>query len=549
MSNFISTGIAGLDTILEGGFLRHNSILLKGAPGTGKTSLGIQILLEAIENGEAAIICSFEQFPQQLYRDSEAFGWNLQVLEAEDKLRILYIKPEDLVTPKGHANPPIISRIHEIAEELGVTRLLLDSVTHFNRVSNDPVACRSLLMHFSTVVKCMGITPILTSELLQAHSREYSFEEYLVDEVVMLHNELAAATSSLPQRTIEITKSRGHSHIPGRHPFVFSDSGIVVYPHVLPEPFEAEEMSDLELGVVSSGIKGIDNLMGGGYPESGAAMIAGMSGTFKSSLAGAFLAEGARNGQKGLLITFEETPQQFVRNLKSRGVDLADAFQKGDVQIRHYVPKRNSLDEIFHDLVAQMRDNGVKRVVIDSIDDFERSVDNVEARKDYFGMFLAALKRHGATSVFTQKIQRSSGSNPLADIRYVSMVDTVIYLGTVEIESRIHKAISVLKCRSASPDADLREIACGPEGIQVGSKFHGLSGILEGVAHGQYKATVENIFQPLYFIRDFANMGTGEAVNDEDRRKIVNDIASQLGNLEKALKDHFGFDPEEEKRH
>jgi len=119
MSKRIRTGVKGLDTILGGGFLRHNSILLKGAPGTGKTSLGIRILLEGIAEGEGGIICSFEQFPQQLQRDTQAFGWNLDELVSQNKLIVLYVKPDDFQSPAGSSSPTLTSRIHDLADTIG----------------------------------------------------------------------------------------------------------------------------------------------------------------------------------------------------------------------------------------------------------------------------------------------------------------------------------------------------------------------------------------------------------------------------------------------
>jgi circadian clock protein KaiC len=548
MNHRITTGVAGLDTILCGGFLRHNSILLKGAPGTGKTLLGTQILLHGLlAEGEGAIICSFEQFPQQLFRDMNSFGMDLERLAEDERLSVFFLKPEDLISPGSSSQTPLLSRIFTLAEERGVRRMLVDSISHFNRVSPDPVTCRAVLLQFINAVKSTGITPILTAEMGSATERDFSFEEYLVDEVVLLHNDLAGSTASLPQRAIEVTKTRGHDHLRGRHPFRILDTGIAAYPHVLPKPFGPDELAGTGLQAVGSGVAGVDRLIGGGFPRGTSTILAGMSGTYKTTLACQFLAEGARQGERGLLITFEETPQLLIQMQAQRGVDLAAGIDAGLLKIAHYVPKECCLDAIFADLCAEL-DTGLTRVVIDSLDDFERALDQPEATKEYLGMFLAALTRARATSILTQKLHEVSSVNPIADIRFTSMVDTVIYLGNVEIESRIRKVISVLKSRGSAAQSDLCEIRCGPAGLEVTDKFHGLSGILQGTAHGQYKQTVENIFQPLYFIRDFAQMGAAEGMDPEARRKILADILGQVDTLDSALKDRFGFDPEEAKK-
>ncbi|HUT24310.1 MAG TPA: ATPase domain-containing protein [Sumerlaeia bacterium] len=549
MSTRIRTGIEGLDTILGGGFLPYNSVLLKGAPGTGKTSLGIQILLQGIgEEGEGAIVCSFEQFPQQLQRDMNSFGWDLDRLVADGKMHVFYVRPDDLVVPAGGAHSSLVSRVLEKTDEIGAKRLLMDSLSHFNRVNEDPIQCRSLILQFINEVKAVGLTPLLTAELHDTGRREFSFEEYLVDEVVLLHNDLATSGASLPQRTLEVTKTRGHSHIRGRHPFTFTGKGIEVYPHILPEPFSTDEMTERQFEPVPSGVDGVDRLLGGGYPSGTASIIAGMSGAYKTTLAATFLAEGAGRGENGLFITFEENPQQLIKTLARRGVDLASAVESGQVQIRHYVPKRTCLEKILADLRPGLDNGSLRRVVIDSLDDFERCIEKPSAYKDYLGMFLAALRRAGATTRLTLKLQQVSGTNPISDIRYVSMVETVVYLGNVEIESEIHRVISILKARGSRAEGDLREIQCDAGGLKITHKFHGLSGILQGTARGRFKKTVEDIFQPLYFIRDFAQLGATGKVDDAKRQKILADILSQLGALDGALKDYFGFDPEEEKK-
>lgn len=548
MSNRLTTGIEGLDAVLGGGFLRHNSILVKGAPGAGKTSLGVQMLMHGIEaDEEGAVICSFEQFPQQLERDMAAFGWDLQALQARNRLRLAYLRPDDLVAPPGAPRPSPASRIVALAEEVGARRLLLDSITHFNRIAQSPELCRAVVLEFVNTVKAHGITPILTAELPDSTGREYSFEEYLVDEVVLLHLH-PHAPSPAEERSLEIAKSRGHAHAPGRHPFQFTHRGIQVYPRIFPEPFAESELANAAREPLPSGVGGIDALLGGGYPRGRATILAGMAGCYKTSLAAAFLAQGARQGRRALLITFQETPSHLLDSLAARGIALARCVEQGQAAVRHYLPGRNSLEQVFHEMQGLLSDAPPECVAIDGLGDFQRAAGNDVARaRDYLAMFLAALARSGATTLLTMRLTGAPGADPLGAVAYADMADTVLYLGNVEIESCVHKVVSVPKSRGARAQSDLREILCDADGLRVCDKFHGLSGILQGAAHGRYKQTVENIFQPLYFIRDFARMGAGEQADESQRRAILADIARQIETLDASLKDYFGFDPEETK--
>ncbi|MGI8907584.1 MAG: ATPase domain-containing protein [Candidatus Sumerlaeaceae bacterium] len=534
------TGIEGLDCVLCGGFLYHNSILIKGAPGCGKTTLGIQILYNGVvQSDEPGIIVLFEQFPQQLYRDLMSYNWNLSELVQQNRLRIIFSTPEDAMAKDKTSEPPLIAQIQDAAAEIGAKRILVDSVTHILNAAADSRHARELLMRFINHLKTTGLTPIMTAE---SEDREGAIgvDEYLSDCVLLLSSE-SGKDRSFNLRELRVRKTRGHDHLRGRHVFKLSDAGVEVFPlSVTGNPCNGSKASArTALDKVHSGVSGLDLMLGGGYTRGTSTIIAGMPGTFKTTLAAQFAAAAAGDGEKALIISFAERAAFLARLMEEKGIPVQKQIESGNLQIWHYTPKEIYIEELLSRLSRELSSSPMTRLVIDGINDIERSIDRPEAYKDVLAAFLSVCTDHNVTSLFTQKLDKFTGNAPLTDIRYASMFDGVIYLGTIEIESSVHKVISILKMRGGHYQSDLREIDCGHSGLEVQEKFVGMTGVLSGNAHGHYKKTVEELFQPLYFIRDFLEiLATGEP-DAEQSTAIVHNLRDESNKLVDKLKTHF----------
>jgi hypothetical protein len=178
-------------------------------------------------------------------------------------------------------------------------------------------------------------------------------------------------------------------------------------------------------------------------------------------------------------------------------------------------------------------------VAVDGINELERSIEDPGTYQDFIASFLSLLQRRQATSLFVQKLDEFTGSAPLTNVRYAAMFDGIVYLATVELESAVHKAVSILKQRGGDYVSDVREIGCGSGGLYVLDKFMGLSGILAGNPQGQDKKTIEEIFQPLYFVRDFLEMLAAPDIEEAQREQIVTNLRSEVGKLLDKLREHY----------
>jgi len=229
----VKTGVPGLDEMLLGGFLSQTANLVEGAPGTGKTTLGMQFICHGIVAcGEPGLILTFEEFPQQYYNDAASFGWDFRQMEQEGKLRVVMTSPEvskaDLEQVGG--------RIEKLVQEIGAKRILVDSLSHFERLGEEPRRLRSIIHGFVNALKREGLTAVLTREnmalLGEDEGRDDAFA-FLVDSYILLRY---VEIESAIRKALLVLKMRGSDHDKGIHQFEITSRGIEVS-----APFEGRE--------------------------------------------------------------------------------------------------------------------------------------------------------------------------------------------------------------------------------------------------------------------------------------------------------------------
>lgn len=220
----VTTGIAGLDDMLSGGFLPGSAVLLRGAPGTGKTTVALQYLVHGALKGEPGLLISFEEFPQSIHRDAESLGWNLQELEEKELLHLHFTSPQVLL--ESLQSPD--SALSRLLLEGDIRRVVLDSVTHFTRVTNDPVELRKVYNSLINGLKREQLTSLLVGE--ESRFENQRFEQgklsYIVDAIVLLRY---VEIDSAIQRAVVVIKMRGSDHVKEIRRFEIDEKqGVVV---------------------------------------------------------------------------------------------------------------------------------------------------------------------------------------------------------------------------------------------------------------------------------------------------------------------------------
>lgn len=259
MSRYVSTGISGLNDVLNGGIPEGSVIIVEGAPGTGKTTLGLQYLYEgAVEAGESGIYITFEELPNQLYKDALAFRWDLRRLEKENLLRIVCISPEllmqEMSKPEG--------LFERIIEEIGCRRLVIDSISLFRYAAQSDEAARKNLYRLRIILRKWNITSLLIREQADDLADQMPYENYVSDGVIRLA--LKPLMDKYRKRTLEVLKMRGTSIIEGEHIIKFMEDGLHLAPlfRMVQDKVLAQAASSLPTGIPS-----LDVLLGGGLPQ------------------------------------------------------------------------------------------------------------------------------------------------------------------------------------------------------------------------------------------------------------------------------------------
>jgi len=221
----VKTGVPGLDEMLHGGFLRQTANLVEGATGTGKTTFGMQFIYNGIVlYNEPGLVLTFEEFPQQYYRDAENFGWDFRRLEAQGKLKVIMTSPE--VTK--HDLESVGGMIETMVTEMGARRLLVDSLSHFERLATDPVELREIQYKFINALKREGLTSVLTRESPTLFGQQEESEAgvtFVADSYVLLRY---VEMESAVHKALLVLKLRGSDHAKDIRQFAITPTGIEV---------------------------------------------------------------------------------------------------------------------------------------------------------------------------------------------------------------------------------------------------------------------------------------------------------------------------------
>lgn len=434
----IPTGIYGFDQLVYGGILRGNSVLIEGVPGAGKTTFGIEFVYRGItEFNEPGVIVTCEELPESLYRDALNFGWDLHALEEANKLRVLCTSPEVL-------NDAEVNIIEEVVREVGAKRILVDSISHFRNVQNDPILLRKAVYGFCNGLRRLGLTSFLVKERESDGQRDYAFEEYVVDAVIRLENLETAGFHRL--RTLEICKTRGQDHIPGKHTFRITDTGIKVF--ALGVTSTNNDMEEKNI-FVHTGVPGLDDLLRGGLPKGASVAIAGGSGTGKTVLSLQYLIKGALDyGDKGIFMSFEETPPQLLSNARNFNWDL-NALQKQDlIKVLYLSLSEMEIDETIIQLGEQVKAFGARRLVLDSIYAFLSRIDNIAVLHEKIYYLVSMLNKLNCTTLLINPAWEVENGGKLEVVH--SVVEGTILLKSMMVQNRRVRQLEIYKMRGVN---------------------------------------------------------------------------------------------------
>jgi len=474
------TGINGLDEITFGGFPRGRPTLVCGGPGCGKTLLAMEFLVHgAMRYGEPGVYVTFEESEEELAQNVRSLGFDVETLVADGKLAFDYVHvdPREIEETGEYDLEGRFVRLALAIEAVGARRVVLDTIEALFGGFTNMALLRSELRRLFRWLKERELTVVITGERGGGTLTRQGLEEYVSDCVILLDHRV---TDQVSTRRLRVVKYRGTSHGTNEYPFLIDVDGITVLP--VTSAGLDHRVSDER---VSTGIARLDAMLGGGgFYRGSSILVSGTAGSGKSTIAAHFADATCRHGERCLVLAFEESRGQIVRNMRSVGIDLSAHLASGLLTIEASRPSLYGLEihlAQIHRRVGQLRPSSV---VIDPISNL--GINTVDTSAMLLRL-IDYLKSEGITALF---VSLTAGGRALEATEFgvSSLIDTWLVLRDIEAGGERNRGLYVIKSRGMHHSNQIREFVISSNGIELLDVYVGPDGVLTGSLRSSQEA-------------------------------------------------------------
>ena len=487
----LPTGVPGLDEILGGGLPEYSFNIIAGAPGCGKTTLAHQIVFANASPEQPALYFTILGEPAiKMLRYQQQFTF-FDPSKLDGAIRFVnlskFVLEQDLSA--------VLDEIVKEIEAHDARFVVVDSFrTAVRRVqaSDSEMELQGFVQRLALQLTSWQATSFLVGEYVESELRDNPVFT-VADGLFWLYQSIERNSIV---RKLQIMKMRGQDSVPGLHTFRITAAGLQTFPRTFglaeaPEHIKGQRR-------LSTGIRELDALLGGGIPEGDSLLLAGPSGSGKSVMASQFVDEGLRRGEPGIIAVFEELPTEYVERAAKLGLDFDKPQKEGTLKIIYIRPLDLSVDETVHEVIGAVRQIGAKRVVLDSLVGFEMALApefRHEFRESLYRM-IAALTRLGVTVVSTVEVEEDFTSMSLSNFVISFLADDIVRLRYVSINGQLRKMLLVVKMRGSAHSIDMREYQITEKGAVIGQPLRGYRALTSGIPGPWSIVPSENSLEP-----------------------------------------------------
>lgn len=479
-----ATGIRGFDELTGGGLPRGRTTLVTGGAGSGKSLFGMEFLVHGARvHGEPGVLLTFEEAETDLRENVASLGFDLAQLKQDGLLVVDAIRVDatEIVNAGAFDLEGLFIRLASAVDHVGAKRVVLDTIESLVNAFGSDVIVRAELGRLFRWLKARGLTTVVTGERgREGRLTRYGIEEYVSDCVIVLDHRVRDDIST---RRLRVAKYRGSTHGTNEYPFLITDTGFAVLPIT---------SVDLAYGAsserVSTGVPQLDHMLGGGVYRGSMVMVSGGAGTGKTTLAAAIVDAACARGERALFISFEESPEQLVRNMSSVGIDLRRWVDAGLLQMWSERATAYGLESHLGRLERMLDATAPTLVALDAIGSLG-SVGSVSEVRSAATREMHMIKARGISGVLTTLTKEADEGTSALEL--ASLIDTWLLVRNLEADGERNRLMFVIKSRGMAHSNQAREFILTEHGPELLNVYVGPGGVVTGSARESLQAGVK----------------------------------------------------------